>query len=110
MRLCSTYYSFCGNAGKNGAGTGKGIAGEIRSAVCSTWLKPIDMREHPTFSSWVIYGTIFPTSLQLGNYGIDDCYLEQIYGNCVLSISLSSSLTPNYPAQSPVKARYVCPK
>ena len=54
---CSTYYSFCGNAAKAGGGAaGKGIAGEIRSAVCNSWLKPIDMKEHPTFSAWVIYG------------------------------------------------------
>ena len=56
MAPCSTYYSFCGNAAKTGAASGKGIAGEIRSAVCNSWLKPIDMNQHPTFSSWVIYG------------------------------------------------------
>ena len=56
---CSTYYSFCGNAAKAGsAATGRGVAGEIRSAVCNSWLKPIDMKEHPTFSAWVIYGVV----------------------------------------------------
>ena len=63
MAPCSTYYSFCGNAAKTGAASGKGIAGEIRSAVCNDWLKPIDMNQHPTFSSWVIYGAAYFSTL-----------------------------------------------
>ncbi|KAK9835056.1 hypothetical protein WJX81_007542 [Elliptochloris bilobata] len=61
---CSTYYSFCGNAaatlaegGAPAAGAaGRAIDGGLRAALCRKWLHPIGMREHPAFSSWVIYG------------------------------------------------------
>ena len=59
----STYYSFCGNAAATLAGgaapaaaTSGSIGGGLRAAVCRKWLHPIGMRDHPTFSSWVIYG------------------------------------------------------
>ena len=52
---CSTYYGFCGTAGSQQ----EGVAGsEIKAQVCSKWLHPIDMREHPAFASWVIYGAL----------------------------------------------------
>ena len=61
--MCSTYYSFCGNAAATLVGGGKAAAGNssaigegLRGAVCRKWLHPIGMREHPAFSSWVIYG------------------------------------------------------
>lgn len=53
----STYYSFCGNAAAETERKNLGAAGELRSAVCGKWLRPIDLHEHPAFSSWVIYGT-----------------------------------------------------
>ncbi|BDA40538.1 hypothetical protein COCOBI_01-1910 [Coccomyxa sp. Obi] len=54
---CSTYYSFCGNAAAVGSDAkASGAAGGFRAAVCTKWLRPINMREHPAFSSWVIYG------------------------------------------------------
>lgn len=59
----STYYSFCGNAaatllggGAAAAGSSSAIGDGLRGAVCRKWLHPIGMREHPAFSSWVIYG------------------------------------------------------
>ena len=30
--------------------------GGLKAAVCSKWLHPIDMREHPAFASWMTYG------------------------------------------------------
>ena len=60
---CSTYYSFCGNAAATLGGGAEAAAGNssaigegLRGAVCRKWLHPIGMREHPAFSSWVIYG------------------------------------------------------
>ena len=50
---CSTYYSFCGNPVAHSKGT---EGGGLKAAVCSKWLHPIDMREHPALASWVIYG------------------------------------------------------
>ena len=51
--LCSTYYGFCGNA----VSQQEDLAGsELKAQVCNKWLHPIDMREHPAFASWVIYG------------------------------------------------------
>ena len=61
--VCSTYYSFCGNAaatlvggGAAAAGNSSAIGDGLRGAVCRKWLHPVGMREHPAFSSWVIYG------------------------------------------------------
>ncbi len=53
MLLCSTYYSFCGNAGLKQKG---GSAGEFRAAICNKWLHPVAIRDHPAFASWVLYG------------------------------------------------------
>ena len=64
MGGCSTYYSFCGNAAAVGSDAKSGGAvGGFRAAVCTKWLRPINMREHPAFSSWVIYGAACPHSL-----------------------------------------------
>ncbi|DBB07470.1 TPA: hypothetical protein ACH3X3_008941 [Trebouxia sp. C0006] len=50
---CSTYYSFCGNAGLKQK---DGSAGEFRAAICNKWLHPVAIRDHPAFASWVLYG------------------------------------------------------
>ncbi|KAL3147784.1 hypothetical protein ABBQ32_002515 [Trebouxia sp. C0010 RCD-2024] len=50
---CSTYYSFCGNAGLKQK---DGSAGEFRAAMCNKWLHPVAIRDHPAFASWVLYG------------------------------------------------------
>lgn len=50
---CSTYYGFCGNAGMR---HDPGKDGEIRASVCSKWLHPVRLSEHPTFQGWVIHG------------------------------------------------------
>ena len=49
---CSTYYGFCGNAGTQRSNSD----GDVRAAVCSKWLHPVRMSEHPAFKGWVIYG------------------------------------------------------
>lgn len=51
--LCSTYYSFCGNAGLKQK---DGSPGEFRAAMCTKWLHPVAIRDHPAFASWVLYG------------------------------------------------------
>lgn len=85
----STYYSFCGNAAKTGAASGKGIAGEIRSAVCNSWLKPIDMNQHPTFSSWVIYGAAL-TSLSTLTAIFLQTLPATLYTHCKTTILMTS--------------------
>lgn len=48
--VCSTYFSFCGNAaGGNGDG-------DLRATICSRWLHPVSSEHHPGFSSWMLYG------------------------------------------------------
>lgn len=67
--VCSTYYSFCGNAGLKQK---DGSAGEFRAAMCNKWLHPVAIRDHPAFASWVLYGmhthTHFWSSGQFTNY------------------------------------------
>lgn len=57
LTACSTYYGFCGNA----VAQQEDLAGsELKAQVCNKWLHPIDMREHPAFATWVIYGAPLP--------------------------------------------------
>ena len=48
--FCSTYYGFCGNAGS------KTPSGEFRHTICSKWLHPVRLSQHPSFTGWVIFG------------------------------------------------------
>ena len=48
----STYYGFCGNAGKMVTSQD----GEFRAAVCTKWLHPVRLSQHPIFAKWVILG------------------------------------------------------
>ena len=54
---CSTYYSFCGNAGVQ---RNSEPSGELRQAVCSKWLHPIRLSDHPAYSGWVLVGEFLP--------------------------------------------------
>lgn len=74
--VCSTFYSFCGNAspddlvaGLNGTGSyanstacaaaaGAVAAGAFtwKEAVCHKWLHPVSASSHSAFTRWVIYG------------------------------------------------------
>ena len=47
---CSTYFSFCGNAG------GDQSAGDLRTMICNRWLRPVSSNRHPKVSGWVLYG------------------------------------------------------
>ncbi|KAK9823894.1 hypothetical protein WJX72_006230 [[Myrmecia] bisecta] len=53
---CSTYYSFCGNAGGGGQAWSNSLIGDFKAAVCQKWLHPVGSSSHPAFSRWVIYG------------------------------------------------------
>lgn len=59
---CSTYYSFCGNAGLKQK---DGSAGEFRAAICNKWLHPVAIRDHPVFASWVLYGKHLQEHVQI---------------------------------------------
>ena len=52
--FCSTYYGFCGNAGKMVTDQD----GEFRAAICTKWLHPVQLSQHPSFSKWVILGKV----------------------------------------------------
>lgn len=68
--VCSTYYSFCGNASPGpgllasglAAGLGRGNASALeprlgwKEAVCHKWLHPVSASSHSAFTRWVIYG------------------------------------------------------
>ena len=86
------------------------MAGEIRSAVCNNWLKPIDMKEHPTFSSWVIYGTLSSSPLCIrtaADLTLGTC--DMTSSNGMLTMCLPGSVRPEVLAQSACEVK-VCGK
>lgn len=90
---CSTYYSFCGNAGLKQK---DGSAGEFRAAICNKWLHPVAIRDHPIFASWVLYGegaglnTGQPKAAQILNIDIP------FDGLGLISIPASETISPVY--------------
>ena len=89
--MCSTYYSFCGNAGLKQK---DGSAGEFRAAICNKWLHPVAIRDHPAFASWVLYGRpMFDLSYPVSNIPVmyPVLYLQSL--TCILmhDVSLEDS-------------------
>lgn len=65
--VCSTYYSFCGNASPGMGLAAAGLASSLgrnasesnldwKEAVCHKWLHPVSASSHSAFTRWVIYG------------------------------------------------------
>ncbi|GMH37404.1 hypothetical protein BSKO_05277 [Bryopsis sp. KO-2023] len=50
---CSSYYSFCGNAGE---GMASRPTGSFKDTMCSKWLHPAESDDFPTFKKFVLYG------------------------------------------------------
>ncbi|KAL4423131.1 hypothetical protein ABPG77_004814 [Micractinium sp. CCAP 211/92] len=78
--VCSTYYSFCGNASP-----GPGLASLVvapgrntsqpnldwKDAVCHKWLHPVSASSHSAFTRWVIYGEAASNETQAGAAAAD---------------------------------------
>ncbi len=78
--VCSTYYSFCGNASP-----GLGLASLVvtpgrntsqpnldwKEAVCHKWLHPVSASSHSAFTRWVIYGEAASNETQAGAAAAD---------------------------------------